>query len=199
VREVLAASDAGVLRLGGTVREATVLFADIRDFCCLAYGSSPDQVVVTLNTYLAALVEVIDRHEGTVNKFIGDSVMAIWNAPLDQPDHAQRAVSAACEMQQVIRQLGTGPSDVPAISFGIGVNSGEMVAGNVGSRQRMEYTVIGDAVNIASRLCEQARPGQILIGARTFELTGEVVAVQECPLMNARDDRGSLPAYLVVE
>ncbi len=197
VEAVLASFDAGALPLGGTSREATVLFADIRDFTSLAESLPPVEVVKTLNTYLTAMVKVIDEYEGTVSKFIGDTIMAVWNAPLNQPDHARRAVSAAIEMQQAVEKMRSSRADVVAVEFGIGVNSGEMVLGNVGSERRMEYTVIGDAVNLASRLCDLARGGEILLGPRTYELLRGEVAAEARPTIMIRGKKQSLTIYAV--
>jgi adenylate cyclase len=196
---VLISFDAGTLQLGGADREATVLFADIRGFSDLAENIPPSDVMAVLNTYLSALVQVIDRHQGTVNKFVGDSVMATWNAPLDQPDHAWRAVCAARDMQAVVAQIRSGHPNVPVVTFGIGINSGQMVAGNVGAEQRMEYTVIGDAVNVASRLCDAARPGEILIGGRTYALVGHAVAAEERPVMTFRAGAQPGAAYCLAD
>lgn len=197
VEAVLASFDAGALRLGGTSREATVLFADMRDFTDLAENLPPAEVMETLNVYLAAMVKVVDKYEGTVNKFIGDSIMAIWNAPLNQPDHALRAVHAAIEMQQAIKEIRTSQAGIAALEFGIGINSGEMVAGNVGSERRMEYTVIGDAVNLAHGLCNLASEGEILLGPRTYELLRGKMAIEERPAIWVKGRKEPLTAYAV--
>ncbi len=195
--EVLSSFDAGTLQLGGVSREATVLFADIRGFSSLAEGLQPTEVVAMLNAYLSDLVAVIDKHKGTVNKYIGDNIMAIWNAPLDQPDHALRAVQAAIEMQQAVEEIRRSRADLAAIGFGIGINSGEMVAGNVGCENRMEYTVIGEAVNLASRLCDQAGEGEILTSSYTYALLQGQVEAEELPPVRFKGKRESILVYAV--
>jgi class 3 adenylate cyclase len=159
------------IRLGGERRAVTVLFADVVSFTPFAEASPPERVVVFLNQLFTTLSEVVFRHDGTVDKFIGDCMMAVFGAPQAQPDHAARAVAAAEDMQRFVE------AQAPAwkqefgfdVSIGIGLNSGEAVVGNLGSEARMEYTVIGDVVNVAARLEAMARPGQILVTASVAE------------------------------
>jgi adenylate cyclase len=141
-------------RLGGQLREMTVLFSDIRGFTTASERSTPEAVVLQLNEYFGAMVEVLFRHRGTLDKFVGDMVMGLFGAPLDDPDHADHAVACALEMVEELDRLnvkwraeGKTPLDI-----GIGINTGEMIAGNVGAESVMSYTVIGDAVNLGSRL-----------------------------------------------
>ncbi len=133
---------------------ATALFADIRDFTTLTESLPPQQVVDILNRYYTRMVDAIVEQGGWVNKFGGDSLLAVFGAPIRQPDHALRAVKAAWEMNRALaefnaEQVGMG---LPTITFGVGISSGDMLAGNVGGRERLEYTVIGDPVNLAARL-----------------------------------------------
>jgi adenylate cyclase len=123
-------------RLGGARREMTVLFSDIRGFTTLSERGEPNAIVGTLNEYFTCMVDVVFAHRGTLDKFVGDMVMALFGAPLDDPDHAQHAVDAA----------------PPRLDIGIGVSTGPMIAGNIGSEAIMSYTVIGDAVNLGARL-----------------------------------------------
>jgi class 3 adenylate cyclase len=141
--------------LGGETREVTVVFADVRGFTHWSASLPPAQVVATLNQLLAAMVSAAFRHDATVDKYIGDAVMLLFNAPLDQPDHVERALRTAAEMQ--LSAVGTG------LEIGIGVNCGEAVVGNIGTPDRVEYTAIGRTVNLAARLCDNARPGEILV------------------------------------
>jgi class 3 adenylate cyclase len=148
-----------------------VLFADVVAFTPLAERIEPEQVVAVLNELFTFLTEIVFRHGGMVDKFVGDCVMAVFGAPYQAGDDAVRAVRAAEEMLRWLDvgnarwtdALGTG------IEIAIGVNTGEAVAGNIGSRKRMEYTVIGDAVNLAARLESIARPGQVLMSRATME------------------------------
>ncbi len=162
------------LDLGGQRRLITVLFADIVAFTPLSESRRPEEVVAILNDVFTVLSEVVFRHAGVVDKFVGDSIMAIWGAPFEQPDHAQRALLAAGDMMRFLENTSEQlrlEHDVE-IRLAIAVNSGEVVVGNIGSARRMEFTAIGDAVNVAARLEAIARPGQVLVGERTAELAG---------------------------
>jgi adenylate cyclase len=140
--------------LGGRRREMTVLFSDIRGFTTVTEKGQPEALVAQLNEYFSRMVEVVFRHHGTVDKFVGDMVMALFSAPVDDPDHAEHAVAAAVEMVDVLGKLNRKWRSEGKVPFdiGIGVNSGEMIAGNIGSSSIMSYTVIGDNVNLGSRL-----------------------------------------------
>lgn len=160
--------------LGGVRRDITVLFADVVGFTPLTTRLSPEDTVTILNELFTILTEIVFRHGGTVDKFIGDSVMAIFGAPADQPDHAERALRTAEDM---LRFLETGNATWQerygvTIQLAIGVNTGEAVVGNIGSLSRIEYTAIGDTVNVAARLEAIARPQQILITAATKDAAG---------------------------
>ena len=178
-REILNLADADQLKLGGVRREVTVLFADIRNFTALSERLDPESLVATLNSYLSVVVECILSNEGMINKFAGDSIMAVWNAPQDQPSHALPAVRAALEAQQAIDRMQEREPDLLKVQFGFGINSGEVVAGNVGAEGRTEYTIIGDAVNLASRICSAAPGGQVWIGPQTYEQVRDTVEVAE--------------------
>jgi adenylate cyclase len=147
-------SDPTRARLGGARREMTVLFSDIRGFTSVSEKGQPEDIVHTLNEYFTKMVEIVFKHKGTLDKFVGDMVMALFNAPLDDPQHADHAVEAALDMIDELMRL----NDVwtaqgrPVLDIGIGINTGPMIAGNIGSEQIMSYTVIGDAVNLGSRL-----------------------------------------------
>jgi len=156
VREILDQPASFLEELGGVRKEMTILFSDLRGFTALTEGSDPTHLVAQLNEYLRAMVEIVFRHEGTVDKFIGDAVMAVWgtvhsNGPAGD---ATSAVRAAQEMLVALEQLNQDWQSAgrPTLRVGIGVHSGEAVFGNIGSEQKMEPTVIGDAVNLASRL-----------------------------------------------
>ena len=155
--------------LGGEARDVTVVFADVRGFTRWSASLPPAQVVAALNKLLAAMVSVAFRHDATVDKYIGDAVMLLFNAPLDQPDHVERALRTAAEMQ--LSAVGTG------LEIGIGVNCGEAVVGNIGTPDRVEYTAIGRTVNLAARLCDNARPGEILVSDEVRRRLGDTVAL----------------------
>jgi adenylate cyclase len=175
--EILNLANTDQLKLGGTRRKVTVLFADMRGFTALSERLDPESVVAMLNKYLALILERVLVNDGMVNKFAGDNIMAVWNAPQDQPDHALLAVKAALEAQQAIENMPQDES-LPKVEFGIGVNTGPAVAGNVGSEGRTEYTIIGDTVNLASRLCSNAPGGHIWIGSDTYEQVKDEVEVE---------------------
>ena len=170
---ILKSVEAGELNLKGTSREATVLFADIRNFVGLAERLPPAETMSLLNTYMETAASIVDSHQGTTISFTGDGLLAVWNMPFARPDHALRAVRSAIEMQKAFREMGEGDDDSESVKLGIGINTGNMIAGNIGSKARLEYTVTGDAVNLACRLCELAEADGILIGRRTRELVLE--------------------------
>jgi adenylate cyclase len=149
---VMASPEACVL--GGRRVTATVMFADVRDFTPLAGELAPEEVVGRLNEIFQALTEVVFRYEGTVDKYIGDCVMAVFGAPVPYLDHARRAVAAALDMQAEVAQMQARwrSQGLRVLELGIGINTGEMVVGNIGSQQRLDFTVIGDAVNLAQRV-----------------------------------------------
>lgn len=175
------------LALSGELREVTVLFSDLRGFTTLSEGLTPPEVVTRLNRYFTAMVEVIHRNGGMVDKFIGDAVMAVFGAPLPSPRHPEQAVRAGLEMLETLEELNRewAAAGEPPLRMGIGIHSGEAVAGNVGSPERLDYTVIGDVVNTASRLEVMTKTlgCRLLVSRETFsklecefplELFGEV-------------------------
>jgi adenylate cyclase len=140
--------------LGGKRRDMTVLFSDIRGFTTVTERGNPEELVRQLNEYFSRMVEIVFRHKGTVDKFVGDMVMALFSAPLDDPDHANHAVQAAVDMVKALGELNRTwvAKGMVQLDIGIGVNSGDMIAGNIGSSSIMSYTVIGDNVNLGARL-----------------------------------------------
>lgn len=174
-RTILEKEEAGQLGLGGEDRQVTVLFGDIRGFTTMSEGMTPADLLGHLNRYFDGMVEVVNRFDGTVNKYNGDNIMVIWNAPLEVPDHAKQAVECAIEMQKWIQsERAKGGPDV---SFGFGINTGHVVAGFLGAKGRMEYTVIGDTANVASRLTSSdiARRDQVACSAETLATLGDDV------------------------
>ncbi len=143
-----------LLRLGGEKREMTVLFSDIRGFTTLSEQLDPQELVALLNEYLTAMTEVVYRYDGVLDKYMGDAIMAFWNGPVPQPDHARRACLTALDMLETLHMLHERwrARGIPQLDIGVGINSGPMSVGNMGSDTRFDYTVMGDAVNLGSRL-----------------------------------------------
>lgn len=159
------------LRLGGTEKDITVMFVDIRGFTPLSEKVKPEKLISILNEYFNLTVKSIFKFGGTLDKFIGDATMAIFNAPLSLDDHAFKTIMAALDMKtgsaelqaRIFREYGI------TLEFGIGINTGNAIIGNIGTTFRMDYTAIGDTVNTAARLESNAKPGEILISAKTYE------------------------------
>lgn len=169
--------------LTGGRREVTLLFSDLRGFTALTERLEPQALVRLLNQHFEAMTAVVFRHRGMINKFVGDAVMAVFNAPVSVPDHARRAVQTAVEMQQALEVLNrewAGQLGLE-VAMGIGVHTGEVYAGNIGSKRRIEYTVIGDPVNVASRVQELTKPlgARILITEETLAHLGEMAEVKD--------------------
>ncbi|HEU4438830.1 MAG TPA: adenylate/guanylate cyclase domain-containing protein [Methylomirabilota bacterium] len=165
------------LALTGERREVTVLFCDVRGFTPMSERLSPEEVVLLLNDFYNLMIETTFKYDGTLDKFLGDAVMAVFGAPMAHPDHSARAIRTALAMQEGIGGLNErrAREGKEPIAVGIGVSAGEAVAGTVGTEDRMEYTVIGDSVNLAARLESNAKPGQILISHRTYERVRDLV------------------------
>ncbi len=161
----------GALHLGGEKRKISALFADIRNFTPLAESLSPEDVVRFLNSFFSKIVTVIFNHQGTLDKFIGDAIMVVFGAPLEQQDQQQRAVDTAIDMLRVAKQHSEEiqKQGKPGFEIGIGITSGDAVVGNIGSLLRMEYTAIGDTVNLAARLEELAPGGEVWITRDVYE------------------------------
>jgi len=152
VNEIL--KDPSKLKLGGDKKNLSVMFSDIRGFTSISEKLSPEELVRILNEYLTAMTDVVFKYDGLLDKYIGDAIMAVFGAPLDQPDHALRACRTGIEMMSELRRLREkwAAEGRPDINIGVGINTGDMVVGNMGSQMRFDYTVMGDSVNLASRL-----------------------------------------------
>lgn len=174
-RTIMDREETGQLALGGEDRRVTVLFGDIRGFTTISEGMTPAVLLGHLNRYFDGMVNIVNRYEGTVNKYNGDNIMVIWGAPIEVADDARKAVECALEMQKWIQsERAKGGPDV---SFGFGINTGHVVAGFLGAMGRMEYTVIGDTANVASRLTSSdiARRDQVACSAETLSELGDDV------------------------
>jgi adenylate cyclase len=151
--------------------EVTVLFSDISGFTALSSTLEPRQVVDLLNDYFPVMAEIVFKYEGTLEKYIGDALMAVWGAPFSHPDDADRAVRAAVEMQRALAELNARwrAQGRPELQIHVGLNTGRVAAGNIGSEQYLQYATIGDATNVASRVCSAAADGEICMNSTTFE------------------------------
>ena len=165
----------GVLALGGEKKPITVLFSDIRGFTPLAEKETPETIVSLLNEYFSAMSEVIFTHEGTIDKFIGDAIMALWGAPLDVKDPVLKCVKAALKMKERLVTLNAkwAQEGKPQIQVGYGINTGECIVGNIGSEKRMDYTAIGDMVNTTARVEGESGGNQILITESVLAAVGD--------------------------
>ena len=165
------------VELGGDKRMVTTLFCDIRGFTPIAERLAPRLMVDLLNEHFGAMTEIVFNQKGTLDKYIGDELMAVFGAPIAGEDDAERAVRAALAIQAKNAQLNIqrAREGRPTFQLGVGVNTGEVIAGYMGSPMRMEFTVVGDQVNIARRLCDVASPGQVVVGAATYEKVKEKV------------------------
>ncbi|GAB6081294.1 hypothetical protein JCM30471_02080 [Desulfuromonas carbonis] len=187
------------LKLGGEEKEVTILFCDIRRFTSLAERLPPAQVVELLNDYFTLMIQLVIDHEGMVDKLMGDSVMALFGAPLSLGNDPLRAVHCAIEMQRAVRNFNQerAAQDLPPLEMGIGINTGPVIAGNIGSATRMEYTVIGDSVNIAARLQGLARPGEILVSEGTYRTIREQLVAEALPPIELKGKRIPVGVYRV--
>lgn len=176
-----------LVRLGGERKKLSVLFSDIANFTTISEGLAPEELVAHLNEYLTSMTEVVFRHAGTLDKYIGDAIIAFWGAPLELEDHGYRTCQAAMEMTRQLDKLNTKWTEEkkPLLNFRIGINSGEMIVGNVGGKERFDYTVIGDNVNLASRLetANKVYGTRIMLSEFTYELVKGRVFARELDLI----------------
>jgi adenylate cyclase len=186
------------VKLGGTKRDCVILFSDIRGFTTMSEHMDPDDLAHLLREYFTEMVEIIFRHGGTLDKFIGDAIMALWGAPFATEDDADKAMRAAIEMQRKLAELNAhwAQSGKPHIAIGIGINFGQVFAGNIGSEQRLEYTVLGDAVNTASRLCSNAGKGEIMISEFFHQRLKQPPPVEAREPIKVKNRAQPVPIYL---
>jgi len=188
----------GTVQLGGTRQPVTVLFADVRGFSSFSSNISPEILVELLNQYMRVAAEAVLAQQGTLDKFMGDAVMAFFNAPLPQPDHPLRAVRAAWRLSQMVEKLHQHLPPEHRLYFGVGVGIGEAVVGNIGTAQMMNYTVIGDSVNRVKRLQEHAKGGQILISQETYYAIQSDVDVRNVGEILLKGQNQPRPVYEIL-
>jgi adenylate cyclase len=195
---VIDALDPDSLELGGRRAEITTLFADIRGFTSFSESMDPETLVSVLNSYLAWAARAILEEEGTIDKFLGDAIMAWFNAPIPQPDHTLRAVRAALAIREGIMALHRDMPPEYQLSFGVGIHSGEALLGLVGTQERLDYTAIGDCVNTAKRLQENAARGQILISQVAAKHVAGKVELKDVPPVQAEGKQQPIQAFEVL-
>ncbi len=158
------------INLEGEVRSCTILVTDIANYATMSEELTPKEVVTMLNEYFSAIVDIIQKHKGVVNEFVGDAVFALFNVPLNDPDHAVNAINAALAIEEVTATRKFGKNR--QLTTRIGINTGVVVAGNIGSANRLKYTVVGDEVNVAARLeqLNKQHDTHILVGENTYDM-----------------------------
>lgn len=194
------ADSAETIRLGGDKRSVAVLFSDVRGFTALAESMRPEETASLLTEYFTEMVDCVFRNEGALDKFMGDEIMAQWGAPIGTPDDADHAMNAALEMIRELRLLNDTwrAKGRPELQVGIGLSYGEVFAGNIGSEKRLEFTVIGDTVNVANRLCSAAGPGEILVSDEFRRALKTPPPMEQCPPMELKNKSQPVTVYRVV-
>ncbi len=191
--------DDAKLNLGGEQREVTILFTDIRGFTSMSEKMKPERVVSTLNEYFSQMIDIVFKYNGTLDKIIGDELMIVYGAPIAAEDDTERAVITAVEMQDQIKTLNQERKKrkEPPITFGVGINRGPVVSGNIGSRDMMDYTVIGDAVNLGARLCSAAGPGEILVSGSVWDATKRKFSYNSLDPINVKGKKDKISVYQI--
>jgi adenylate cyclase len=195
----------GLLKLGGDERELSIMFTDVRGFTSISehYGKNVQGLTMIMNRYMTAMTQAILDNDGTLDKYIGDAQMAFWNAPLDDPHHAKNAVKTAMSMLKRLDSFNEEISKegVPAFGMGLGINTGAVVVGNMGSTQRFDYTCLGDHVNLASRLEGQSKPYgvRIVIGPRTYEHVKDDYQCFELDCIAVKGKKEGVRIYTILE
>jgi adenylate cyclase len=192
---------AGKLHLekGGELREVTILISDIRGFTSMSEKKEPAEIVAMLNEYFEVMVDVLFRLNGTLDKYVGDEIMALFGAPVDMPDAPLAAVRCALEMSKALREfnrtrMAEGQEE---IKIGIGINTGRVITGAIGSSRTLQYTAIGDAVNTASRLCSVAKPGEIILSENTMNRVRGMVEAAALQPVKVKGKEQELRIYSV--
>jgi class 3 adenylate cyclase/HAMP domain-containing protein len=184
--------------MGNARKQLTIVFADIRGFTDFSDAAEPEEVIGFLNAYLSRMTDLVFKFEGTLDKFLGDGVLVFFNDPLPQPDHARRAVQMALEMREQAREMRQDWHLETPFDIGVGISTGFVTVGTIGSEHRMEYTVVGAQVNLAARLVGVAEPGQIVVSQRTYELVRDMVDVEPLGPLTVKGFQRPVTAYNVL-
>ena len=187
--------DPNSLQLGGRKVDITVLFADVRGFTTYSEKVSPEKLVAILNRYLAAMADAVLAHEGTIDKFMGDAIMAWFNAPIEQKDHTLRAVKAALAMRDSVEALYKELPEEAHLAFGAGIHFGDAVLGLIGTEKRLEYTAIGDSVNTAKRIQENSAKNQILLTREAYNRVQKQVVVEPATSLVVKGKKEPLAVF----
>jgi len=199
VAQMIASSEAPEAVLESHRREVTVVFCDLRGFTAFTETSEPEEVMSVLHDYHEGLGELIFRYEGTLDRFAGDGIMVIFNDPIPHADHTARAVRLALEMRDRVEVLAQEwRRKGHTLGFGVGIAAGYATLGQIGFEQRREYTAIGSVINLASRLCDEARPGQIIVGQRAFGAIEREVDAQPIGELNLKGFAKPVAAYEIL-
>ncbi len=200
VAEKVMSGELDVKQGGHLVKECTVYNSDIRGFTTMSEGANPEQIVDMLNEYFEHMVECLFKYDGTLDKFMGDGIMALWGAPVVQPDDAERSVACALEQMELLGQFNRGRMDknLPPLAVGIGIHSGPVVAGYIGSSKALSYTVIGDTANTSARLCGVATSGQILVSEATLNQLSGKFEYEELPAAKLKGKEKPFKRYNIV-
>jgi adenylate cyclase len=193
------AQQEGAVQLGGQKRPVVIFFSDIRGFTSMSEQMGPDDIATLLTEYFTEMVEIVFEHVGTLDKFMGDAIMALWGAPIAHADDADRAMTCALDQLTALEKLNKKWQEQgrPPLGIGIGINFGEVFAGNIGSDRRLEYTVIGDAVNTASRLCSNAGANEIIISEAFYRLLKNPPKVEALEPLEVKGKAKKVPVYRV--
>jgi adenylate cyclase len=189
------------LELGGEDKNITVLFSDIRGFTTLSEKLTPQSLVSHLNDYLTAMTDIIFKYEGTLDKYVGDEIMAFWNAPVEQQNHPELACMAALEMMQKLKELNEEWTEDKKLNIGIGLNTGVMTVGNMGSKSRMDYTLMGDSVNLGARLegTNKIYGTNIIISEYTHENVKDKFICRELDTIRVKGKNKPVQIYEVLD
>ncbi len=193
------AQQEGAVQLGGQKRPVVIFFSDIRGFTTMSETMGPDDIATLLTEYFTEMVDTVFEHSGTLDKFMGDAIMALWGAPIAHEDDADRAMRCALEQLTALEKMNAKWKEQgrQQLGIGIGINFGEVFAGNIGSDRRLEYTVIGDAVNTASRLCSSAGPNEILISEPFYQQLKNPPQVETLEPIQVKGKSKRIPVYRV--
>jgi adenylate cyclase len=192
-----------LLKLGGETRTLTFLFSDIRGFTPISekYKTNPQGLTLVINKFLTPMTNIIMKNGGTIDKYMGDCIMAFWNAPIDAPNHKEMAINSALEMIEKLKELNSndGFGDGNKLNIGIGINSGEAVVGNMGSEQRFDYSVLGDAVNLASRLegISKNYDATLVVGEDTYQSISHKYNFQKLDDVQVKGKSNKVAIYTV--